>query len=89
MSESADDRSTMSVPLENDEGEMVVIQQQNQGGERQAGHGEFKDADVMEDQPTAVSAAQARQDEVDRESPPDGASASERAGNADGDPADA
>lgn len=43
--ENSGDLSVQSVPLDTEDGGQVVIEQQNMGGDRQVGGGEFKDGE--------------------------------------------
>ena len=40
-----DEKAVRSIPLETADGETVVIEQQNMGGDRQVGGGEFKNVE--------------------------------------------
>lgn len=58
-----DDPDVRSVPLEDDDGNEVVIEQQNVGPGNQVGQGEFPDPDTPPKDPGRAAAEQA---EIDR-----------------------
>ena len=57
-----EERAVRTIELEDDDGDPVVIAQQNQAGRRQAGHGEWKNVDHA----PSVDDAAAEQAAVDR-----------------------
>ena len=61
-----DEKAVSSVPLDTDDGDTVVIEQQNMGGVQQVGGGEFKNKLGR-----TVEQAAAEQDELEREAPID------------------
>ena len=67
MSDNEEERAVSSIPLDGEDGEKIVISQQNMGGYRQVGGGEFKNVDG----PRSPEDAAAEQDELEREAPVD------------------
>ena len=65
--ENSGDLSVQSVPLDTEDGGQVVIEQQNMGGDRQVGGGEFKDAQREK----SPEQAAAEQDELEADAPID------------------
>lgn len=65
MSEETD-RDTETIPLETEDGEMVVIHQQNSGPGNQVGGGEYKNSSGR-----TVDEAAAEQSELEDEAPTD------------------
>jgi hypothetical protein len=65
--ENSGDLSVQSVPLDTEDGGTVVIEQQNMGGDRQVGGGEFKNATG----PKAPEQAAEEQAELEAEAPID------------------
>src|SRR4051812_32499089 len=63
--ESEDEKAVRSIPLDTDDGRQVVIEQQNMGGARQVGGGEFKNVDGKRS-PAEAAADQAK---LEREAP--------------------
>jgi hypothetical protein len=64
MARPEDERDVRSVTLEDDEGNPVVIEQQNVGYGREVGGGEFPDADTPPKSEGQAAAEQAALDET-------------------------